>query len=285
MIYKAILKYDVNINRYFIPAEMIMQNSALYYIHLALDPYQDPWVKIDMDADSVLIRSQDNFKQPAKIDFKLELDQVNFEEAYDRYCDKRWDEMPKVELSPSDWEELQQKWKQIKEDKPEYVIFVLDDSGPLDKVNVIGKNELSEQDVQDMTLEHERYLAWQKAKELYNEDHEIIDDIWHGPADSAYDVDIEKYLHRDVGFVQHKRYTKSEVVLELQDRLRKKEPVYSIIHWLTVRSAYGIEGADEPFVELLQQLQLMDLGWKKMICEEKLKEVADRLLLGQDVTL
>ena len=164
-------------------------------------------------------------------------------------------------------------------------MLVLDGSGVLDKVDIIGKNELSEQDIQDMKLEHEKYLAWKKAEKLYNYDHEIIDDIWHSPADSVYDADIEKYLGREVGFMKHKQYTKSEMLAELQERLQRKEPVYSIVHWLSIRATYGIEGINESFVELLHQLQLMDIGWEEMISEEKLQEIADRLLLGQDVTL
>jgi len=57
------------------------------------------------------------------------------------------------------------------------------------------------------------------------------------------------------------------------------------VDWLSIRATYGIEGIHESFVELLHQLQLMDIGWEEMISEEKLQEIADRLLLGQDVTL
>ena len=228
---------------------------------------------------------QYTFSYLANIDFKTYQERLTFDDLYYEYYDKRRDEIPKLELSPSDWEEIQETWKRVLEKKTQYVMFLLDESGEFDKVQIVGKDELSQEDLTYIEREHEKYLAWKKAEKLYNYDHEIIDDIWHSPADSVYDADIEKYLGREVGFMKHKQYTKSEMLAELQERLQRKEPVYSIVHWLSIRATYGIEGINESFVELLHQLQLVDIGWQEMISEEQLQEIADRLLLGQDVTL
>lgn len=238
---KIILDYDKNVNRYFVPLNLLTKNKELYNINLALDPIEDFNIYVETDNHSVLIWSNDSIKKAANISFKYAQEWREFDDLYEKYYDKRWAEVPSVELSLFDWEKLQKEWKKIKEEKPEYVIFILDDSGELDKIDIVGKNELSQEDLDYMQHEHEKHLAWKKAIQLYNHDHEIIDDIWHSPQDNMFDEDIQKYLGRETGFVQHKIYTKQEVIAELQQKLKRKEPVHLIIHWLYVRKAYGIK--------------------------------------------
>ena len=76
---------------------------------------------------------------------------------------------------------------------------------------------------------------------------DVVDNIWRSTADSVYDADIEKYLDREVGFVEHKKYTKQQLLEELKEKLQKNEPVYLIIHWLYVQMVYGIEESNESF--------------------------------------
>ena len=282
---KIFFIYDAHRKNFNNVEEFVNNNDKLYYLSMALDPMEDFEPNIEADNYSVLIWADVGIKEPANIDFKTYQERLTFDDLYYEYYDKRRDEIPKLELSPSDWEEIQETWKRVLEKKTQYVMFLLDESGEFDKVQIVGKDELSQEDLTYIEREHEKYLAWKKAEKLYNYDHEIIDDIWHSPADSVYDADIEKYLGREVGFMKHKQYTKSEMLAELQERLQRKEPVYSIVHWLSIRATYGIEGINESFVELLHQLQLVDIGWQEMISEEQLQEIADRLLLGQDVTL
>ncbi|MBI2259959.1 MAG: hypothetical protein HYU67_13800, partial [Flavobacteriia bacterium] len=59
---------------------------------------------------------------------------IAYDDQYEEYYDKRWEEAPKVKIFIDDWQNLQQQWKQIKKELPQYVIFTLDDSGPIDKI-------------------------------------------------------------------------------------------------------------------------------------------------------
>lgn len=283
---KIFLKYNQTLNSYNIFENSFNRNDELYFIERALDPVEYLDVKVEVNEHSVIIWANDSIKKIANIECKSMQEWSAFNDIYDQYYDKRWDEIPTVELILSDWEELQKKWKKIKEDKPPYIIFVLNDSEEFDKVDIISKNELSQQDLQYIQYEHEKYLAWKKAEKLYNYDHEIIDDIWRIPADSVYNADIEKYLGRDVGFVQHKKYTKLEAIAEFKERLQKGEPVYLVVHWLFVCSLYNIALLDLEKDPFLWDISLMDSNPTDMSrSREQLIEMADRVLAGQRVEI
>ena len=155
------------------------------YIHGAHDAPDKP----------ILIWSSDSFKERADIEFKTLQEEEAFENAYQTYFDKRWEDLPKIKISKKDYDTLVLKWKKIKQEKPEYVIFILDDSGPLDKIDVIGKNELSQQDLQEMKIEHEKYLKYKAAYDKYTKSRpDITDELWHGPESSEYEADWQKFL-------------------------------------------------------------------------------------------
>ena len=65
----------------------------------------------------------------------------------------------------------------------------------------------------------------------------------------------------------------------------KKEPVYLIIHWLSVQMFYGIENSDESYNQLLQEFDYMDRDIEKMISYEELAEIVDKLIAGKNVKL
>lgn len=115
---------------------------------------------------------------------------------YEEYYNKRWEEAPKVKISIDDWENLQQKWRQVKKKLPRYVIFALDDSGFTDKIEIIGKNDLSQEDIQEIQIEHEKYLKYQQARQKYIQKHPNYTDIWRGPQDDEYEADIMKYYEK-----------------------------------------------------------------------------------------
>lgn len=261
---------------------------CLELLPLGLSKYrQDFNVEIDyiLSKNIVFLYFNDFCKKKSKIKFDNCFDQAVFDKAYDAYYDKRWEEMPKIEMPIADYEALGYLFKKIKQEKPLYLLFALDDSGPLNKVEIVGKNELSAQELQEMQAGHEQFVLWQKALQLYNYDHEIVDDVWRSPADSVYDVDIAKYVGRSEGFVRHKIYTKLDVIAELQEKLKSSDPVFLIIHWLRIRMVYGVIESDQVFDELLNCFANMDDGYFEMIFREKLQEIADRLSLGQDVIL
>lgn len=283
---KIILTYDSDWNRYWIKDDShVTNNSNLYNLPLALSKYwNDHGISIDIiDGKTVFIYAYDNFKRQVDIEFKTEEEKIKFDELYEQYYDKRWDEMPQIELSIEDWELLQQNWTQIKQVKSKYVVFTLDDSAPLDKVEVIGKDELSEQDIVDIKLEHDTYLQWEKAKQAYMKDHLDYSYFWRGPQDNEYDEDILKYWGKNPEdyYREPRVYTKQEVAEGIKQRLQEGEYPELIGYWLN-----RIEiDADETWMQGLYEYQNSLPISSYSITEQQLDELADKILMGKSIKM
>ncbi len=288
MIKKIFYKLGKTKTRYLLIPEGVSKNFELENVYLFLSPIEHEPIEDfkDTKTNIISIWSEDSFQKRPDLTFKSQQEEDAFNNVYWEYRDKRWEDMPKVEMSQENYGDLVAKWEKIKQEKPEYVIFTLDDSGVLDIVDVIGKNELSPQDLQDMKREHEEYLLWKKAERLYYLDHELIDDVWRRPADSAYDANIAKYIGRETGFVQHKKYTRLEAITEFKERLQKKEPVYLAVHWLHVRGVYDFGPLDPKVDPFLWDIWTLDRNPTDMArSREQLIEVADRILTGENVQI
>lgn len=60
---------------------------------------------------------------------------------------------------------------------------------------MIGKDELSEQDLADMKIEYKRCLKYKIAYDKYIQSRpDIVDELWHGPESSEYEADWQKFL-------------------------------------------------------------------------------------------
>ena len=192
----SILKRKDNFLFYTYYNDLMPFEDRFELIRLALSPIEDMDVNISKDDKSVLVWSDDSFKESA-VDFIGNRETDILEEAYDKYHDKRWNEMPQVDLSLEDWDILKEKWKQVKKEKPKVIVFELDDSGPLDKVNVYGKEELSQEDINYIEQEHKKYLKYEKARQKYIANHPGYSEVWRGPQDDEYEADIMKYYDKD----------------------------------------------------------------------------------------
>ena len=75
--------------------------GKIEYIPLGLSGYRNDF-GIDVDhvphKNTVFFYTQDSFKEPANISFKKQQEEYDFQKAYDKYYDKRWDDMPQVEI-------------------------------------------------------------------------------------------------------------------------------------------------------------------------------------------
>lgn len=166
------------------------------------DCYSLSWewlhLKKTEDKKNVFLWDSSKIKNQAKKEGLGELEQEAFENAYDDYYEKRWDDIPKLYMKIENYEEIVKKWKEIVlKQRPNYIILSQDDSGYVD---LIGKDELSEQDLHDMKLEHEKYLKHKVAYEKYTKSRpDIVDDKWHGPESSEYEADWQKFLDEPLG--------------------------------------------------------------------------------------
>jgi len=101
--------------------------------------------------------------------------------------------MPKLYMKIENYIEIVQKWQEfVLKQKPQYIIVSQDDTGYVD---LVGKDELSEQDLADMKIEHEKYLKYKAAYDKYVQSRpDIVDDLWHGPKSSEFEADWQKFL-------------------------------------------------------------------------------------------
>ncbi len=153
------------------------------------------WLRLDKTEDGKQVYLWDKWqiKDQAKKDGLSKVEQDAFDAAYDDYCDKRRDDIPTLYMAIENYVEIVQKWQDIVlKKKPNYIILSQNDTGYID---LIGKDELSQQDLQDMKLEHEKYLKYKVAYEKYVKSRpNIIDELWHGPESNEYEADWQIFL-------------------------------------------------------------------------------------------
>ncbi len=197
---KIILTYDENRNIYSIGDDLhVTRNFELHYVYRVLNPPREYHIRIEVDnlkeLDAIRIHSFDSIKN-------IERDDDDYNDpkkraarniAHSVYQRARMAEIPKVTISKQDWQNLQEQWKLIKKDLPKYIVITSDEAQPLQKVEIIGKNELSQQDVDDIKKENEKYLKFEEAHNKFLDDHPDIHYYWRGPQDNELDADIMKY--------------------------------------------------------------------------------------------
>jgi len=158
------------------------QNFCLEFLFWVVDGNRD-WIYVTLENDHVLIWSSWYLKPKA---------QQAFEDAYRIYYHKRWLDMPKLTITKKNYELVLLQWAQIEKTLPLYVIISQDDLG---MVNIIGKDELSEQDRADMKKEHEKFLRYQVAWRNYMDSlNAPRSNIWRSPADDEYEADFKPFF-------------------------------------------------------------------------------------------
>ncbi|MBP9765350.1 hypothetical protein KBD08_03375 [Candidatus Babeliales bacterium] len=153
------------------------------------------WLHLDksLDEKTVCLWDSSDIKKKAKIQNLSPAEKKAFDDAYNEYYDKRYDDIPKLCMNIENYVEITEKWQKIvSQAQYTYIILSQDDAGYVD---LVGKNELSDQDLQDMQREHQKYLKRQAAYAKYVASRpDIFDDIWYGPESSEYEDDWKKFL-------------------------------------------------------------------------------------------
>ena len=146
--------------------------------------------------NEVCLWSKWSIKNQAQNEGLSQQEQDAFVEAYDEYSDRRWDDVPKLYMKIENYVEIVEKWQEIVlKQKPNFIILSQDDSGYVD---LVGKDELSQQDLADMNVEHEKYLKYKIAYDKYVKSRpDIVDELWHGPQSSEYEADWQKFYEPD----------------------------------------------------------------------------------------
>ena len=151
------------------------------------------WLSLDktLDEKNVYLWDRDCIKQQAEMPGLSKAEQYAFDNAYEAYLEKAWADMSQLIMTMENYIDIVQKWQKIVLDlQPAYIIISQNDAGYVD---LIGKDELSEQDLHDMKIEHEKYLKYEKARQAYQKDHPDHSEVWRGPQDNEFEEDIMKY--------------------------------------------------------------------------------------------
>ena len=169
-------------------------NFELQNLKFALEIKNPYKLHLTQSDNKMTLWSSDNIKQQASPQFNTKEENDAFSQAYSQYSKKRWNDMPKLEITLQNYATIIQKWNNIVDTKPEYIIFSQDDTGYVD---LVGKDKLSEQDLHDIKIEHEKYLKYKSAWEKYEQAYPNRSEIWSSPADDEYEADWQKFYDQE----------------------------------------------------------------------------------------
>ncbi len=176
--------------------KVLTRNASLYNLFYFLDDKEkDCWIKLEEDENDynkVIIWSEDDIKKPLDRDsFATHEDFVDYLDGYYKYSRKRFTEMPAIRISRKNYEELEKQWQGIYKRKPKYLIFREHDNGYVD---ILEKDELSQEDIVNMNREHKIYLNYFKRwKEFLKAHPEKGSGVWRSPADNFFESDFAFY--------------------------------------------------------------------------------------------
>ena len=190
---RVFFKYNDLLNSYCVANKKEQTaNFELQNLKIILETKNPYKLHLTQSDNKIILWSSDKIKQQASLQFNSKEKNDEFSQTYSQYSNKRWHDMPKLEITLQNYEMIIQKWNEIINSKPEYIIFSQDNVGYVD---LIGKDELSAQDLADMKIEHEKYLKYKTAYDKYTKSRpDITDDLWYGPESSEYEADWQKFL-------------------------------------------------------------------------------------------
>ncbi|MCX5923436.1 MAG: hypothetical protein NTU89_02615 [Candidatus Dependentiae bacterium] len=209
---KLFLKITVDADGYGIPEGARTESFSLGQLVMFLEAWGDKnhnqiytcnglnweWLSLGKTRDEKSVYLWDNWeiKKQAKLQGLSQQEQEAFDKAYEDYSDKRFEDIPKLYMKIENYVEVVEKWQEIVlKQKPNFIILSQDDSGYVD---LVGKDELSQQDLADMKIEHEKYLKYKIAYDKYVKSRpDIVDELWHGPQSSEYEADWQKFYEPD----------------------------------------------------------------------------------------
>lgn len=205
---KIFLSYDKALNNYYPLQEAQTCNFRLQDLYFFLGAwslnnlnrfdvyselqYEHVYLAKNIDNQELLLWSDNSIKEKADLTFQSVAEKDASDQAYNAYYNKRQYDRLTLKMSIKNYVEIVQKWQAIIAKKPLCLILSQDDSGYVD---LIGKDELSEQDLADMKIEHEKYLKYKAAYDKYTKSRpDITDDLWYGPESSEFEADWQKFL-------------------------------------------------------------------------------------------
>ncbi len=162
-------------------------NFDLQVLFSSFEP-SDGLINIDKENGMVNIWWDWDLKGKALKYFINSKEQIAYDNAYAQYYDKRYAEIPRLETTQKNYDDLVAQWKVItKEIKPKYVIIAQDNTGV---VSFILKDELSPEDLAEAQQDFEKHKNFMKKYNAYMLTRDSRSEEWGGPEDSEFDSDF-----------------------------------------------------------------------------------------------
>ncbi len=192
-------KFD-NYDEYTYREKIPTRNIPLENLYNRLDDDQMRWIEVEedkKDPNKIIIWSRDNIKASlmpqnfnAHQDFTRIKDYLAYCKEFGKYGRKRFKEMPAIRIFRENYESLKQQFEGVRKRKPQYLIMREHDDGYVD---MLEKNELSEQDIAIMHREHKIFQNYIKRLEAYQKAHPNRSYVWRSPEDNEFESDFALY--------------------------------------------------------------------------------------------
>ena len=189
MMRKCFLEYDKEFNKYLIIKDGQTINLDLLNLWESFYPTHD-WIQIDeFDEGWITIWDLWDVKDKKFKEFISLEEKRKYDEAYRQYSSKRWKEIPLLEMTKENHEQVLKQWERLKKSKAPFGIISIDDTG---WVRVEGKDKLDQQDLQDMKEEYQRYINFTEKWDAYRPFLNGKQDFnkWESEADSEFYSDF-----------------------------------------------------------------------------------------------
>ena len=157
-------------------------NFDIQYLWSSFD-YTNNWILVDEDDGWVTIRCMWDMKTQKWKDFISLEEKKQYDEAYAKYWWKNWEEIPKLEITKQNYDQVLKEWERLKKSKAPYGIISIDNMG---WVRIEGKDKLDQQDLQDLKEEHQKYLNYKEKWDVYKPFTWKKNEEWESETDSQY---------------------------------------------------------------------------------------------------
>lgn len=151
-------------------------------------------VDVDQDQGIIIMHNLFDIKKPKWSMFEehsIPKEQYQkFRIAYEKYWNKRWNEIPKIKITKQNYEKILHEWKECNQKKSKYVVIQIDDQG---WISLIPQDTLTPEDLELIAKDQKLYDAFQKKQNEYLEFYKhkpYKNNIWSSPADSEFYSDF-----------------------------------------------------------------------------------------------
>jgi hypothetical protein len=187
-------KYDLY-DKYFYREKTSTRNLPLEYLFDYLyGREQDERLRLEEDSNDprrIILWATSNIKEALTYkSFDTYDIFLEYVDRYHKYGCKRFAEMPAIRISRENYEYLKQQFEELRNRKPQYLIMREHDDGHVD---MLEKDELSDQDITIMNREYKIYQNYIKRWEAYQKAHLNRYPVWRSPEDNEFESDFALY--------------------------------------------------------------------------------------------